>query len=70
MRSIDCAQRYARQFANLRLGFPVFPQQHHLYRKRPANRRSGVLCYYREIMRPFIGKLMRAHGREDAVAAM
>src|SRR5262252_3986235 len=30
MRSIDCAQRYTRQFANLRLGFPIFPQQYHL----------------------------------------
>src|SRR5215475_11748011 len=30
MRSIDRAQRYTRQFANLRLGFPIFPQQYHL----------------------------------------
>jgi hypothetical protein len=30
MRSIDCAQRYTRQIANLRLGFPIFPQQYHL----------------------------------------
>src|SRR5215470_12884 len=30
MRSINCAQRYTRQFANLRLGFFIFPQQYHL----------------------------------------
>src|SRR5215468_9015466 len=40
MRSIDCAQRYTRQFANLRLGFPIFPQQYHL--DTLSNNRVGL----------------------------
>src|SRR5262249_43496290 len=40
MRSIDRAQRYTRQFANLRLGFPIFPQQYHL--DTLSNNRVGL----------------------------
>ena len=40
MRSIDCAQRYTGQFANLRLGFPIFPQQYHL--DTLSNNRVGL----------------------------